>query len=246
MMRWMRRSRDLGIEGRGARWYDQNTRAHRMDEMRGYAEESAIAVADGARVLEIAPGPGYLSIELAKLGHYRITGLDISRDFVSIARRNAAEAGVDVDFQEGSVAAIPLADSSVDFIVCTAAFKNFREPDKALAEMHRVLKPAGTARIVDMDRNASNAEFDKLTRQMGVRGGEALFMKLMFKHFLRRGAYGRDEFEALFRPQRLRRLHNREARHRLFDHARKSPGRRQPSSGRASSGSMIGTPSRMG
>ena len=34
---------------------------------------------------------------------------------------------------------------------------------------------------------------------MGVRGGEALFMKLMFKHFLRRGAYTRAEFEALFR-----------------------------------------------
>ena len=199
MMRWMRRSRDLGIEGWGARWYDRNTRGHRMDEMRGYATEGAEAIADGARVLEIAPGPGYLAIELAKLGDYRIAGLDISRDFVEIARRNAAEAGVDVDFRQGTVTAIPFDGATFDFIICTAAFKNFREPDKALAEMHRVLKPGGSVRIIDMDRGASNADVDELTRQMGVRGGEALFMKLMFKHFLRRGAYTRAEFEALFR-----------------------------------------------
>ncbi len=198
MMRWMRRSRDLGISGRNARWYDKNTRTYRMDEMRGYASESAAQLAEGADVLEVAPGPGYLAIALAGLGHYRISGLEISHDFVSIARRNAAEVGVDIDFQQGSVAAMPFADATFDFIICTAAFKNFHEPDKALAEMHRVLKPGGTARIVDMDRNASNAEFDELVRQMGVRGGEALFMKLAFKHFLRRGAYTRDEFETLF------------------------------------------------
>ncbi len=197
MMRWMRRSRDLGIAGRMARWYDRNTRGHRMDEMRGYAAEGAAMIVDGARVLEIASGPGHLAIELAKCGHYRITGLDISHDFVSIARRNAVEAGVEVDFQQGSVAAMSFEDAAFDFIMCTAAFKNFREPEKALAELHRVLKPGGTVRIVDMDRRASNAEFDELTRQMGVRGGEALFMKLMFKHFLRRGAYTREEFEAL-------------------------------------------------
>lgn len=198
MMRWIRRSRDLGIGGRMARWYDQNVRTHRMDEMRRYAKDSAAMIAEGACVLEVGPGPGYLAIELAKLGRYRITGLDISRDFVAIARRNAERDGVDVDFREGSVAEIPFADETVDFVICTAAFKNFREPEKALAEMHRVLKRGGTARIVDMNRDASNAEIDELTRQMGVRGGQALFMSLSFKHFLRRGAYTRREFETLF------------------------------------------------
>ena len=151
-----------------------------------------------------------------------------------------------MDFQEGSVAAIPLADGSVDFIVCTAAFKNFREPDKALAEMHRVLKPGGTARIIDMDRNASNAEFDELTRQMGVRGGEALFMKLMFKHFLRRGAYTRDEFEALFGRSAFDDFTIEKRGTGFSITLEKAPGAAQSSSGRASSGSMIGTPSRMG
>lgn len=197
MMRWMRDKHDLGIEGRSARWYDRDTRAHRMDEMRGYARGIAAVVGEGGEILEIAPGPGYLAIELARLGRYRITGVDISHDFVAIARRNAAEAGVAVDFRQGSAATLPLGDASVDFIICTAAFKNFHEPEKALAEMHRVLKPGGIARIVDMSRDASKAEIADLVRQMGLGGIKALSMKLMFQHFLRRGAYSRQEFEAL-------------------------------------------------
>ena len=54
------------------------------------------------KVLEIAPGPGYFCIELAKLGKYQITGLDISKTFVEIARKNALEAGVKVDFRQGN------------------------------------------------------------------------------------------------------------------------------------------------
>jgi 2-polyprenyl-3-methyl-5-hydroxy-6-metoxy-1,4-benzoquinol methylase len=41
-------------------------------------------------VLEVAPGPGFLAIELAKLGPYRIVGLDISETFVRIAADEAA------------------------------------------------------------------------------------------------------------------------------------------------------------
>jgi ubiquinone/menaquinone biosynthesis C-methylase UbiE len=37
-------------------------------------------IQDGCSVLEVAPGPGYLAIELAKLRKYKIIGLDISKD----------------------------------------------------------------------------------------------------------------------------------------------------------------------
>ncbi len=105
----------------------------------------------GTPVLDVAPGPGFLAIELARVGEFEITGVDISSDFVEIARRNAQEAGVHIDFREGNASYLPLADGSCDFVVCTAAFKNSREPLKALNEMHRVLKPAGSALIIDMN-----------------------------------------------------------------------------------------------
>jgi ubiquinone/menaquinone biosynthesis C-methylase UbiE len=197
MMKQMRRFKDLGIDGLNARWYNNNSRKHRLEEMKEYADLVAMNLKDGNAVLEVAPGPGYLSIELSKFGKYRIIGIDISKTFIDIARTNAQDAGADVEFRQGTVAAIPYPDSTFDAIVCTAAFKNFKEPDKALAEMHRVLKPGGTGLIVDMNRCASDRQIEQLTQKMGVKGLEALFMKLTFKYFLRKGAYTREELAGL-------------------------------------------------
>jgi ubiquinone/menaquinone biosynthesis C-methylase UbiE len=194
IMKQQRRSKDIGIEGVAARWYDRNTRKHRLAEMRGYAKEAAKQIQDGRSVLEVAPGPGYLAIELAKLGNYRIIGLDISKDFMEIARINAKEAGVEVQFQQGSVADIPFPDNTFDFIICTAAFKNFKEPLKALSQMHRVLTSGGTALIIDMNRNISNQQIEDYTKNIGAKGIDKLIMKFMFKYFLRNGAYTKDEF----------------------------------------------------
>ena len=75
----------IGMEGPVARWYAKNT-AKALGEFQQCAHEIARQLPEGSRVLEIAPGPGYLAIELAKLGRYQISGLDISRTFVGIAR----------------------------------------------------------------------------------------------------------------------------------------------------------------
>jgi ubiquinone/menaquinone biosynthesis C-methylase UbiE len=194
IMKQQRRSKDIGIEGITARWYDNNTRKHRLAEMKAYAKEVAKHIQDGCSVLEIAPGPGYLAIELAKLGKFKIIGLDISKDFVHIARRNAKEVGVEVEFRQGSVADIPFPDNTFDFIICTAAFKNFKEPFKALSQMYRVLRSGGAALIIDMNRNASNQQIEDYTKNMGAKGMDKLFMKVIFKYFLRNGAYTKDEF----------------------------------------------------
>lgn len=195
IMKESRRLRDISIEGIAARWYDNNTRKHRLEEMKGYAKEATTYIQDGCSVLEVAPGPGYLVIELAKLGKYKIIGLDISNDFVKIARRNAKEAGVDdVQFQQGSVADIPFPCNTFDFIICTAAFKNFKEPLKALSEMYRVLTLGGTALIIDLNRNISNHQIEDYTKNIEAKGIDKLIMKFMFKYFLRNGAYIKDEF----------------------------------------------------
>ena len=77
----------------------------------------AADLADHAAVLEVAPGPGYLAIELARQGPYHITGLDSSRSLVRIARR-AERAGVAIDFQHGDVARMPFSDATFDRVVC--------------------------------------------------------------------------------------------------------------------------------
>src|SRR5262245_13717 len=126
--------RGPAMEGFIARWYARNT-GRRREPYRKSAEIVAQRLPGGGRVLEVAPGPGYLAIELAKMGNYRITGLDISQTFVDIARKNAEEAGAQVAFEHGNAAEMPFAADSFDFIVCRAAFKNFAEPVEAIREM---------------------------------------------------------------------------------------------------------------
>src|SRR5215469_4771897 len=112
----------MGMEGRIATWYAKNT-ANDMAEFQALAERLAKVAHPGSRILEVAPGPGYLAIEIAKRGQYAITGLDISRTFVDIATENAHRASVEIDFQRGNASAMSFADDTFDLVVCRAAFK---------------------------------------------------------------------------------------------------------------------------
>jgi ubiquinone/menaquinone biosynthesis C-methylase UbiE len=147
-------------------------------------------------VLEVAPGPGFLSIELAKRGLH-VRALDISKTFVDIARSNAAADGVDVRFDQGNASALPLEDASVDFVVCRAAFKNFTEPLKALQEMRRVLRPGGKALVIDMRRDASMTEVKQYVEGLGVGRLNRWFMLLVFRHMLIKRAYPLEQFRRM-------------------------------------------------
>jgi ubiquinone/menaquinone biosynthesis C-methylase UbiE len=184
----------FGMEGLTARWYASLTRKA-LGEFKVLARRVAEQVPPGSQVLEVAPGPGYFAIELAKLGGYRVVGLDISRTFVEIARRNAREAGVDADFRQGNVARMPFPDGSFDFLLCRAAFKNFSQPVEALQEMYRVLKPGGRALIIDLRRDASNQSVSAAVERMGLGRLNTLITKLTFRFMLLKRAYTRSEFQ---------------------------------------------------
>jgi ubiquinone/menaquinone biosynthesis C-methylase UbiE len=184
----------LGMEGFTARWYASLTHKS-LDEFRALARRVADGLPPGARVLEVAPGPGYFAVELARLGGYTVTGLDISRTFIEIARRNAAEAGVGVDFQQGNAADMPFRDESFDFLLCRAAFKNFTQPVEALREMHRVLKPGGRALIIDLRRDASRESVSEAVDGMGLGPVNKAITKLTFRFMLLKRAYTRAEFQ---------------------------------------------------
>lgn len=190
-MNFFRRYQDLGIEGTQAKMYDTMTRQHRMGEMKEQANEVIKHIKDGDSVLEIASGAGYLSIELARLGEYKITGMDLSKDLVEIASRNAREASVEIDFRQGNASRMPFDENAFNFIICVLAFKNFKEPVKALEEMYRVLKPGGTALIMDLNRKASMKATKTVAENMGLKGMMAYIAGAIQKQ----GAYTRKEFE---------------------------------------------------
>ena len=188
--------RDSGMEGMVARWYASNT-AEMMKEYVDLARRIAGELPQGSSVLEVAPGPGYFSIELAKLGSYSITGLDISRTFVKMAAKKAAEAGVKVDFKHGTASKMPLMSNSFDFLLCRAAFKNFAQPVVALQEMCRVLKPGGRGLIIDLKGNASKEELGRAVDGMGLSTFNRILTRLAFKTMLLKRAYTRQQFEQM-------------------------------------------------
>ena len=188
----------MGMEGRTARWYAKLT-LKSLDEFETLAHRIASEIPADAAVLEIAPGPGYFAIELAKLGYRSIVGLDISRSFVDIARTNAERAGVAVDFRQGDAAHMPFPAESFDFLLCRAAFKNFSQPVRALQEMFRVLKPGGRALIIDLRGDATMDSINEAVDAMHLGRVNAVITRLTFRFLLLKRAYTQPQFEQMVR-----------------------------------------------
>src|ERR1700741_1092870 len=90
--------RGMGMEGWSASWYSSIQRKS-LHEYKARARKVAAELPPGAAVLDLAPGPGFFAVELARLGDFRVSGLDISRNCVEIAREEARQAGGQVDFR---------------------------------------------------------------------------------------------------------------------------------------------------
>jgi len=201
--------KDIGMEGMVAKWYAANT-GKTLDEFTKLARRIAGQLTAGSRVLEVAPGPGYFSIELAKLGPYSIVGLDISRTFVELASKNAAEARVRVDFRQGSASQMPFANDAFDFLLCRAAFKNFGEPVRALQEMCRVLQPGGRGLIIDLRHDASPKQINRHVEAMHLSAINKVLTKLAFRTMLLKNAYTKEQFQHMLAQTAFRSVDIRE------------------------------------
>lgn len=185
------------MEGPIARWYARvRGTDSQLADYRKQARRLTDSLPPGAQVLEVAPGPGYLAIEIARIGDVQVTGLDISHTFVDIARDNARRAGVAVDFFRGDVSRMPFASGSFDLVLCQAAFKNFTLPRSALAEMHRVLKVGGTALIQDMSHDATHRDIAEEVDAMKL-GRISSFTTRATLEMLKRRAYSPSQLERL-------------------------------------------------
>jgi ubiquinone/menaquinone biosynthesis C-methylase UbiE len=185
------------MEGPIARWYARiRGTDSQIESYRKEARRLTAGLPAGARVLEVAFGPGYLAVELARLGPFQVSGLDISHTFVKIASQNARDAGVTADFRQGDAAVMPIEAESFDLIVCQAAFKNFVHPGSALSEMHRVLRDGGTAVIQDMSSDATHADIEHEVQGMHL-GRVSSFTTKGTLEMLKRRAYPPAKFEQL-------------------------------------------------
>jgi ubiquinone/menaquinone biosynthesis C-methylase UbiE len=184
------------MEGRTAHWYARQRGTE--SQLRLVREQAAQLTEDlpaRAEILEVAPGPGYFAVEVARRG-YAVTGLDISHTMVEIATEHARRAGVSVAFRQGDVTRMPFEADRFDLVVCQAAFKNFLDPVRALDEMHRVLRPGGTAVIQDLNRTATRADIAAEVQGMQLTPVNTVATRLTLS-WLRRRAHSPADLRTL-------------------------------------------------
>jgi SAM-dependent methyltransferase len=115
---------------------------------------AAAPIHPGDVVLDVGSGGGIDTILAARrVGPTgRAIGLDILEEMCERGRRHAREAGVDAwaEFRRGEMEAIPLPDGSVDVAVSNGVINLSARKSRALAEIHRVLRPGGRMCIADL------------------------------------------------------------------------------------------------
>jgi hypothetical protein len=117
----------FGMEGFAASRYASLT-LKRLEELKALARRLAEQIPAGSQVLEVAPGPAYFGIELAKLGGYQITAIDISHTRVEIAGRKAREAGSVSTSGTAIERTCPSRMSRLISCFAGQPFKNFSQP----------------------------------------------------------------------------------------------------------------------
>src|SRR4051812_32132541 len=102
------------------------------------------------RVLDIGCGGGFLSNYLGQLGH-EVTGLDVSLDALRVA--SAHDHSGAVHYMRGEALELPFADSSFDVVCAMDFLEHVEDPERAIAEAARVLKPSGMFFFHTFNRN---------------------------------------------------------------------------------------------
>jgi ubiquinone/menaquinone biosynthesis C-methylase UbiE len=129
-------------------------RAQKYDRSMGLVEK--LLFGDGrawvcsqasGEVLEVAVGTG------RNFSFYpdgiRLSGIELSSEMLAIARRRAAEVGLQAELLQGDAQALVFPDASFDTVVCTFSLCSIPDDRKAVAEMKRVLRPGGQLILID-------------------------------------------------------------------------------------------------
>lgn len=133
-------------------------------------------------VLDIGTGPGRLPIEIAKqVDNIDIVGIDLSKDMVKIAKKNAEKEGLldRINFKVGSAYNTGFEDNSIDLVVSTGVIHHLRQPLNAFNETYRILKSGGEAWIYDGRKDVTKAEFEETVRRLGIEEGLPLPLWVM-------------------------------------------------------------------
>jgi ArsR family transcriptional regulator len=101
-------------------------------------------------LVDIGCGDGYLAVEAARWAR-RVTGVDRSDDVLERAKALAAKRHVtNVEWRKGDLSRLPLRDASHDVALLSQSLHHASDPERAIAEAVRVLRPTGRLLLMDL------------------------------------------------------------------------------------------------
>ncbi len=114
-----------------------------------------LAGREAGRVLDLGCGTGAL---LPRLGTWdggvaRYTGVDLSAEMLRVAAGKAAPVAFPAGFVAAPADALPFGDAAFDTVVSASSLHFWPEPEAALVEVRRVLRPGGRLLLVDWSRD---------------------------------------------------------------------------------------------
>jgi SAM-dependent methyltransferase len=111
-------------------------------------------------LLEVGYGSGIFLPELARRTR-RLSAVDLHEEAAPVAAMLRA-VGVEAELDSGSILALPYEDAAFDAVVCVSVLEHLRQLDEALAELRRVLRPAGVAILGFPGRNPITDAFFRI------------------------------------------------------------------------------------
>jgi SAM-dependent methyltransferase len=99
------------------------------------------------RVLDVGCGPGTLSLRLARRCQ-AVWGVDVTPEMIAVAEQKLAAEPANACFQQADACDLPFDDHTFDAVVSVNALQAMDQPDKALGEMRRVLRPGGELLLI--------------------------------------------------------------------------------------------------
>ena len=153
----------------GATLYDDGTAAGApaaaVEASLGCGVPTAVAdLHEGETVLDLGSGAGAdVLISARRVGPAGTAiGLDMTDEMLELARRNAAEAGVEnAEFVKGYIEELPLEDASVDVVISNCVINLSADKRRVLSEAARVLRPGGRFAVSDV---IADPDMDEATR----------------------------------------------------------------------------------
>jgi 2-polyprenyl-6-hydroxyphenyl methylase/3-demethylubiquinone-9 3-methyltransferase len=149
------------FEDLASRWWDKSGEfkpLHDINPIRlGFIDEGSPLA--GCRVADIGCGGGILSESMASCGA-TVTGIDMGKAPLSVARLHALEQDVEVDYRQLTAEAlVQEAGGSYDIVTCMEMLEHVPDPASVIRASHELLKPGGSAYFSTINRNPKSYLF---------------------------------------------------------------------------------------